>query len=83
MFPKAMRAKGSRNSTRMMPIEKSWQANQSVCAALAEMRGDWSMYKEVLDFPSWSAKGHICWLCNATKTDLKDFSNATFEKCLV
>ena len=54
-----------------------------VCAALAEMRGDWSMYKEVLDFPSWSAKGHICWLCNATKTDLKDFSNATFEKCQI
>ena len=47
---------------------------------LAELRADWSAYKEILDFPSWSSKGHICWRCNCTKDDLKKFQDQTLEK---
>ena len=44
-------------------------------AALVELRGDWSMYKEVLDFPSWSSKGFICWRCSCTREHLKSFTS--------
>ena len=51
-------------------------------ACLAEVRADWSAYKDILDFPSWSSTGHICWRCNCTKSDLKKFQDQTLEKLL-
>ena len=49
-------------------------------ACLAEMRSDWAGYKEVLDFPSWSSKGHICWRCNCQRDSLKRFEDDTLER---
>ena len=31
-------------------------------AALLQVRGDWSWYKQIFAFPSWSSH-HICWRC--------------------
>ena len=33
---------------------------------LCQVRGDWSWYKQIFDFPSWSGK-EICWRCCANK----------------
>lgn len=41
-------------------------------AFLAEMRADWSMYKELLQLPGWQGNGPICWRCHATLADLED-----------
>ncbi|CAE7203535.1 unnamed protein product [Symbiodinium sp. CCMP2592] len=49
-------------------------------ACLAELRADWSAYKDVLDFPSWSSTGFICWRCHCRKEDLKIFRDSTLEK---
>ena len=51
-------------------------------ACLAEVRAGWGAYKDILDFPSWSSTGHICWRCNCTKSDLKKFQDQTLEKLL-
>ena len=40
-------------------------------ARLADMRGDWSMYKSVLALPGWQDGDCICWKCNSTKEDLQ------------
>ena len=37
-------------------------------ALLLECRGDWSWFKELFGFPSWSAKS-ICWMCAANRSD--------------
>ena len=42
-------------------------------AVLAELRGDWSMLKEVLHVPSWNSY-RICWQCQCTKDMVKDVS---------
>ena len=48
---------------------------------LGEVRGDWAMYKDILDFPSWSAAGYIFWRCNITRAQMKDFtSEAHFKR---
>lgn len=44
------------------------------CALLQQCRGDWMWYKELLSFPSWAANW-ICWLCEATKENYKDFGS--------
>ena len=36
---------------------------------LLECRGDWSWYKELFGFPSWSNES-ICWRCKANKSTL-------------
>ena len=50
-------------------------------AVIAEFRGDWSMFKEVLDVPSWSST-YICWLCQARKTDCKNAQATATWRCL-
>ena len=47
-------------------------------ASLSEMRAHWAGYKEVLDFPSWSSKGFICWRCNCQQDSLKRFEDDVF-----
>lgn len=44
-------------------------------AVLLQVRGDWSWYKQVFSFPSWSSSS-ICWLCGADKARIPftDFS---------
>ena len=37
-------------------------------AALLQVRGDWSWFKQVFGFPSWSSK-NICWRCSAGTDD--------------
>ena len=39
------------------------------------------MFKEVLDVPSWSST-HICWLCQARKTDCKNAQATATWRCL-
>ena len=43
-------------------------------AALAEVRGDWAMYKEVFRFPGWRAKPSkfICWNCPCLMRNLRE-----------
>lgn len=41
-------------------------------ACLAEVRGDWSMLKDVFRFPGWQEKGHICWRCSIKKSNIGD-----------
>ena len=51
-------------------------------AALLQVRGDWSWYKQIFAFPSWSSH-HICWRCNAGKEEdsFKDTTKkATWRK---
>ena len=36
---------------------------------LCQVRGDWSWYKQMFNFPSWSSAS-ICWRCKANNTDL-------------
>ena len=49
-------------------------------AMLQQCRGDWMWYKELFSFPSWNANW-ICWLCQASKDNYKDFrSNAFWKK---
>ena len=49
-------------------------------AMLQQCRGDWMWYKELFSFPSWTANW-ICWLCQASKDNYKDFrSNAFWKK---
>ena len=65
----------------LMPIGESIRERPlSLKACLAEMRSDWAGYKEVLDFPSWSSKGHICWRCNCQRDSLKRFEDDTLER---
>ena len=47
----------------------------NVRALLVQCRGDWAMYRELFQFPSWSSAA-ICWKCAANRTDkdFKDFS---------
>ena len=40
--------------------------------ALSEVRGDWSMFKDVLRFPGWQGKGPVCFLCSCTLATLHD-----------
>ena len=77
-FPKAMRAKGKTYecifealawSFRILLVDKmphqrhtQQEFNKSDAYTNTKKLAGWSMYKEALDFPSWSAKGHICWL---------------------
>ena len=50
-------------------------------AGLAEMRGDWSMFKSVLALPGWQDSGAICWRCHCTKADLCDVgANAAWRR---
>ena len=37
-------------------------------AILEQVRGDWSWYKQIFSFPSWSGE-YICWKCCANKSD--------------
>ena len=51
-------------------------------AALGEMKADWALYKETLDFPSRSATGSICWLCSCHRDDLKQFDTNSLARLL-
>ena len=48
-------------------------------AMLQQCRGDWMWYKELFSFPSW-AGNWICWLCEASKDNYKDFRNKALWK---
>ena len=43
-------------------------------AMLQQCRGDWMWYKELFSFPSWKAT-RICWKCEATQENYKNFKN--------
>ena len=43
-------------------------------ACLAELRGDWAMFKDTLNLPGWQGKGPICHKCNCTLTELHQVS---------
>ena len=47
-----------------------------VQGVLAEVRGDWLMYKEVFHLPGWKETSGCCWLCTATPADIRDASSA-------
>ena len=42
------------------PLADGWRG------ALCQIRGDWAFYKEVFDFPQWSAAERMCFLCRAS-----------------
>ena len=39
---------------------------------LVELRGDWSMFKQVLGLPGWQETGPCCWKCGTTRTSLQE-----------
>ena len=43
-------------------------------ACLAEVRGDWAMFKDCLNLPGWQGKGHICHKCNIKLAQLGQVS---------
>ena len=43
-------------------------------ACLAEVRGDWAMFKDTLNLPGWQGKGPICHKCNCTLAELHQVS---------
>jgi hypothetical protein len=45
-----------------------------VKAVLAEVRGDWKMYKECFRLPGWNTLSGICWKCAATPADMRNVS---------
>ena len=63
------------------PFTERWRASRAgkplgCVAGLAEMRGDWSMFKSVLALPGWQDSGAICWRCHCTKEDLGEVTLA-------
>ncbi|CAE7311145.1 unnamed protein product [Symbiodinium natans] len=56
------------------------QGKSAPIMILGELRGDWSMYKDLLEFPSWAAAGPICWRCDCTRAQLKDFTLASLTR---
>lgn len=68
----------SRHDGSAFQASDAWRMKKNVAgeqiglqAALVELRGDWSMYKEIFRFPGWSGHGHICWKCNCTIATLR------------
>ena len=56
--------------------ERRKMAGQDIglLACLAELRGDWAMFKDTLHLPGWQGKGPICHKCNCTLTELHQVS---------
>ena len=75
----------SLNKHKSRSICEKWRlakrgARLGFVAMLQQCRGDWMWYKELFSFPSW-AGNWICWLCQASKANYKDFrSNAFWKK---
>ena len=42
-----------------------------ISGVLCEVRGDWSMLKQVFRFPAWNEKRGCCWLCRATPATIR------------
>ena len=71
------------DATAWRPTDKHRRRLQGKSAPimiLGELRGDWSMYRDLLDFPSWSSAGPICWRCDCTRAQLKDFTLASLTR---
>ena len=54
--------------------KKKGGASLGCKALLQQCRGDWMWYAELFSFPRWNANW-MCWLCQASKDNYKDFRN--------
>ena len=63
------------------PFKSSWRrkmAGRPLLAQgiLAEVRGDWAMYKQVFKLPSWNAAGRCCFKCKCSLQEIRSCSSS-------